>query len=158
MFFKAKEISVDLSSEDIQEKLRKLSSNKRFLCKITADSFFIRIRSNRPSIFRTSVKAFFRGKISSKDSGKSKITYRVEPPIIFWLQSILFILLLIVFLIGIFRTMKGNIQLNYKLAFFNIAWLLFFGIMNYAESLSQAKISEERFLKAFKQQADRQPR
>lgn len=147
MLYKTKEIVVCLSEKDIKEKLLQLKRKSPFFQKIESNRFKIRINSNRPSLFRTSVSGIISGELLCADNkDETRIVYHTEPPIIFWVFLLPFFAFIFDFIKQIFSI---EIQPDMKLVVLSVILIFLFGILTFAEAVSQTNISEERFLKAF---------
>ena len=152
MFYQKKEITVFLPAEQIAEKLKKLRRKSPFFQKIAEERFIIRVNSNFPSLFRTSVSGFFSGKIiRTEDRNVNRIAYCTWPPLIFWVFFSAWLFLLLSFLVHIFLTFIRGDQVEIRLRMEAVFALLFIEFLTVAEAISQTNMAEERFLKAFAQ-------
>ena len=153
MFYKTKEIVVSLSPDEIEEKLLRLKRKSPFFQRIETDRFRIRINSNRPSLFRTSVSGILSGRIVCTDKiNINRIVYHSEPPIVFWVFFSAWLYGLFSFLVRMISVLVKGIPLDIHLNLCASFMLFLFVLLTFAEAVSQTNMSEERLLKAFEEE------
>ena len=149
MFFRKKEIIVALSSDEIAEKLWRIKKKSVLFQKIGPDQFRVRINSNRPSLFRTAISGTISGEIlPAEEKNTNKIVYCIEPPVIFWVYTLFFLIFIATFFVRTYIAFIEGIQLNTKINLICLFLIILFEVLTFIESLSQTNISEERFLRA----------